>query len=63
MSYIVDDDNKLYFNNYPAKRIEVLAKETQSGNFKSYKCKVEILKNIPGLITRLAEDSRPTERP
>lgn len=46
MSYIVDDDNKLYFNNYPAKRIEVLAKETQSGNFKSYKCKVEILKNI-----------------
>ena len=25
MSYIVDNNNKLYFNNYPAKRIESLS--------------------------------------
>ena len=46
MSYIVDDKKKLYFNNYPAERIDDLAKKSQSGNFESYKCKVEILKNI-----------------
>ena len=46
MSYIVDNKKKLYFNNYPAGRIDDLAKKSQSGNFESYKCKVEILKNI-----------------
>ena len=46
MSHIVDDKNKIYFKDYPIERINLLAKEANLGNFKSYECKIEILENI-----------------
>ncbi len=46
MSHIVDDKNKLYFKDYPIDRINLLAKEANLGNFKSYECKIEMLENI-----------------
>jgi FkbM family methyltransferase len=46
MSYIVDNDNKPYFNDYPTDRIKNLAKDSFSGNFKKFKCTVETLENI-----------------
>ena len=36
MSHIVDDKNKIYFKDYPIERINLLAKEANLGNFKSY---------------------------
>ena len=46
MSHIVDDQNNLYFKDYPVERINLLAKEANLENFKSYECKIEILENI-----------------
>ena len=46
MSHIVDDKNRLYFQDYPIDRINFMAKEAKLGNFKSYQCKIEILENI-----------------
>ena len=46
MSHIVDDKNKIYFKDYPIERINLLAKEANLGNFKSYECKIEMLENI-----------------
>ena len=46
MSHIVDDENKLYFKDYPISKINNMAKEAKLGNFKSYECKIEILENI-----------------
>ena len=46
MSYIVDNNDKTYFNDYPAERINNLAKDSLSGNFKKFQCKIEILHNI-----------------
>ena len=41
-------------------KVDVFEKENHFGGH-SYT--VEILKNIPGLITKFAEDSNPTDRP
>ena len=46
MSYIVDKENNFHFNNYPKNKIDILAKESISGNFELLKCKVNTLKNI-----------------
>ena len=46
MSYIVDDEDKSYFNHYPVEKIQNLAKETYSGNFEKISCKVETLQDI-----------------
>ena len=46
MSHIVDDKNKIYFKDYPIERINLLAKQANLGNFKSYECKIEMLENI-----------------
>ncbi len=46
MSYIVDEKQRFYFKDYPIKKINNLAKESKSGNFKSYKCKIQSLENI-----------------
>jgi hypothetical protein len=46
MSYVVDDKNKLYFKDYPIRRINNMAKEAKLGNFKNYECKIEMLENI-----------------
>ena len=46
MSHIVDNENKLYFTDYPIGKINNIAKEAKLGNFKSYECKIEILENI-----------------
>ena len=35
-----------YFTDYPIRRINNLAKESKSGNFKLYKCKIQSLENI-----------------
>ncbi len=46
MSYIVDDKDEFYFTDYPVNKIDNLARDSKSGNFKSYKCKIESLENI-----------------
>ena len=46
MSYLVDDNSKLYFKDYPISKINQLAKESKSGNFVSYKCNIQSLENI-----------------
>jgi FkbM family methyltransferase len=46
MSYIVDDNDKPYFSNYPLEKINNLAKVSLSGNFEKLACKIETLKNI-----------------
>ena len=46
MSYIVDKNNKFYFNQYPVQKINELANKSYSGDFKLYKCKVDTLENI-----------------
>ena len=46
MSYIVDDNDKPYFLNYPLEKINNLAKDSYSGNFEKLVCKIETLKNI-----------------
>ncbi len=46
MSYIVDEKERFYFTDYPIRRINNLAKESKSGNFKLYKCKIQSLENI-----------------
>ena len=45
MSYLVDDNSKLYFKDYPISKINQLAK-SKSGNFVSYKCNIQSLENI-----------------
>ena len=46
MSHIVDDENELYFKDYPISKINNMAKQAKLGNFKSYECKIDILENI-----------------
>ena len=46
MSYIVNEQNEIQFNDYPLKKINKLAQEATLGNFKNYKCKIETLENI-----------------
>ena len=46
MSYIVDDNDKPYFSNYPLEKINNLAKDSFSGNFEKLVCKTETLENI-----------------
>ena len=46
MSYIVDENDRSYFNHYPLEKINNLAKETFSGNFEKLPCKVETIQNV-----------------
>ena len=46
MSHLVDENDQLFFTDYPIDRIGSMAKEAKLGNFKSYECKIQTLENI-----------------
>ena len=46
MSHLVDENDQLFFLDYPIDRIRFMAKNAKLGNFKSYECKIQTLENI-----------------